>query len=589
MNVMNNLYAFILGRETKIALLELESVLRSFCFCSDKNNPEVSRGMDTSDHEQCRGMDFSILSVTGNVAIIKMEANSEKLISNNYGGGSKISDLPNEANEAKKLMKLLGGTIKIFEIVGEGSNNLIDDIAKIVLENTKDMSGKLNLGISDYRNLKIDCHDRGRSRNDNMGNINKIGLSVKNILKKSHNTRFVALKEGNELASIVSYKNKLDSKGIEIGLFNGCHSDPPVGGEESQSDKSEILRRQTSQDDRKVLLGRLVAVTNPEEWGKRDYDKPRGDKYSGMTPPKLARALVNIALLQTQSQSSKLKAQNCGARSIGGFPTKSGMTEKNNLATRLQAPERSDGGQVQQCDNCVVVDPFCGSGNILMEAAMLGCGVIGSDISKKAVDDTRANLDWLTQNFQLSISNFQSNYNYQFLKTNEAPKGPLSEGASETNNLIKLFQADATRYDFSQIFKPNEANPASEAKTFSIVTEPYLGQPKKFKPSMNAAKGEYQKVKKIYIDFLRNIMSCHPERMRRISNKDRDSSVEDSFRMTMCIIFPLVETQEGEQYSLLNESIDEIREMGYTLICNPMIYGREYQVVKRQIAFFKIQ
>ena len=116
-----NLYAFILGRETKIALLELESVLRRFCF------------------------DFTILSVIDNIAIIKFEDTEEQ---KNLRTEEQKS---NQANEAMKLIKLLGGTIKIFEIVGGGSNNLIGDIAKIVQENTLDLNGKLNLGISDYR------------------------------------------------------------------------------------------------------------------------------------------------------------------------------------------------------------------------------------------------------------------------------------------------------------------------------------------------------------------------------------------------------------------------------------------------------
>ena len=103
------------------------------------------------------------------------------------------------------------------------------------------------------------------------------------------------------------------------------------------------------------------------------------------------------------------------------------------------------------------------------------------------------------------------------------------------------------------------------------MTEPYLGQPKKFKPTLNAVRGEYSKVKPLYLDFLKNVsgiryhVSC------------------------MGIVFPLVETVEGKQFSLFSECIDEIKEIGYTLMCEPFVYGRDYQVVKRQIAFFKQQ
>jgi len=45
------------------------------------------------------------------------------------------------------------------------------------------------------------------------------------------------------------------------------------------------------------------------------------------------------------------------------------------------------------------LDPFCGSGTFLMEAALLGFSKIcGSDASDKAVADTKENMEWL-QNF----------------------------------------------------------------------------------------------------------------------------------------------------------------------------------------------
>jgi tRNA (guanine10-N2)-dimethyltransferase len=46
-----------------------------------------------------------------------------------------------------------------------------------------------------------------------------------------------------------------------------------------------------------------------------------------------------------------------------------------------------------------LLDPFCGSGTILQEALLMGYkNVIGSDISPKAILNTRANLAWLKKN-----------------------------------------------------------------------------------------------------------------------------------------------------------------------------------------------
>lgn len=88
-----------------------------------------------------------------------------------------------------------------------------------------------------------------------------------------------------------------------------------------------------------------------EDFGKRDYGRPDSDSFSGMLPPKLARILVNLS-------------------------------------------------QAKVGD--ILLDPFCGSGTILMEAAHLGfTNFIGTDLSDKAINDTDRNLKWLSTNFHL--------------------------------------------------------------------------------------------------------------------------------------------------------------------------------------------
>lgn len=96
----------------------------------------------------------------------------------------------------------------------------------------------------------------------------------------------------------------------------------------------------------RILVGLTEAVQDFEAWGARDFGRPARDAQSGMLPPKLARMMVNLAEKE---------------------PTRSSL-----------------------------LDPFCGSGTVLMEAALLGYKeMTGSDISPKAVADTRTNLDWL--------------------------------------------------------------------------------------------------------------------------------------------------------------------------------------------------
>ena len=93
-------------------------------------------------------------------------------------------------------------------------------------------------------------------------------------------------------------------------------------------------------------LGRTTQVQDADAWSLRDYGRPYRDDENGMLPPKLARMLVNLA----------------------------------------QVPK----------DGCLL-DPFCGSGTVLMEAALATSAdkILGSDIDSRQAYDTQANLDWL--------------------------------------------------------------------------------------------------------------------------------------------------------------------------------------------------
>ncbi len=104
-----------------------------------------------------------------------------------------------------------------------------------------------------------------------------------------------------------------------------------------------------------LLIGRTLAVQPFKELSQRDYGRPDRDDQSGMLPPKLAQIMINLA-------------------------------------------ETQKGG--------TLLDPFCGSGTVLMEAMLMGYNkLIGSDISEKAVADTKRNISWAKTKFP--ISNFQ--------------------------------------------------------------------------------------------------------------------------------------------------------------------------------------
>ncbi len=105
--------------------------------------------------------------------------------------------------------------------------------------------------------------------------------------------------------------------------------------------------------DKSILIGQTQTVQDYKTWSKRDYGRPARNAKQGMLPPKLARLMINLS----------------GA----------------------------------QADSSTLLDPFCGSGTVLMEGVLLGFQqLIGSDISEKAVQDTARNMTWLVDQFSLT-------------------------------------------------------------------------------------------------------------------------------------------------------------------------------------------
>lgn len=105
-------------------------------------------------------------------------------------------------------------------------------------------------------------------------------------------------------------------------------------------------------NNRRILIGITEAVQPFKELSFRDYGRPDRDDRSGMLPPKLAQMMINLA----QADPDK-----------------------------------------------ILWDAFCGSGTILTEAALLGFNRLrGTDISGKAVADTRRNMEWVKSKFRVN-------------------------------------------------------------------------------------------------------------------------------------------------------------------------------------------
>ena len=304
----------------------------------------------------------------------------------------------------------------------------------------------------------------------------KLALSTKRSYPGS--MRIVDGKDGEKLSSAQSFQYEMDRKNVEYGLFD-------------------------------TGIGKLIAVQNIALWSEKDYGKPRSDATSGMLPPKLARMMVNLAVSQVESRES-------------GAP--SGKRDTTPLHPTHHTP-------------LLVVDPFCGSGNVLLEAISLGFGIIGSDISEKAVEDTKANIKWLISKFECQNPKQISNQKFQISKQ------------------------DATRFDFSKI-----------KQDFVVVTEPYLGKPRKSKLRIEEEKEIREESVKLYTDFLLNLkLAASSKKLKAV-----------------VIVFPLFELANGKQLSIWENCVDTLHKIGYTTDSQPLIYGRDYQVVKRQIVTLKL-
>lgn len=104
----------------------------------------------------------------------------------------------------------------------------------------------------------------------------------------------------------------------------------------------------------KTIIARTVAEQDIDAYAARDQARPARDAFVGMLPPKLAQVMINLA-----------------------YPT--------NAANDSERP--------------VILDPFCGTGVVLQEAALMGYDVYGTDYSEKMVRFSTKNLDWLKDTF----------------------------------------------------------------------------------------------------------------------------------------------------------------------------------------------
>jgi len=238
-------------------------------------------------------------------------------------------------------------------------------------------------------------------------------------------------------------------------------------------------------NDKKEMFDLAVteAVQPFEDFGRRDFGRPGRDNKSGMLPPKLAMMLINLA---------------------------------------------------QAKPNDVILDPFCGSGTILSEAMLMKyTNLIGSDISAKAIEDVKNNIDWVIKSYKLQVTSYK----------------------------IKLEQSNVD--GISNLLKSKSVN--------MIITEPYLGKPLHGKETKEELQKQVDELKQLYLSAFAEF--------KKILKKDG------------VIIFVIPRFKFRNDWIII-DCLEKIKKLGFSpepLLPNNnfLLYHRPNQYVGREIWRFK--
>ena len=114
-----------------------------------------------------------------------------------------------------------------------------------------------------------------------------------------------------------------------------------------------------------LWVGKTIGAQDLDSYTWRDMEKPVRDTTVGLLPPKLAQIMLNMGAWLVRSQAEP------------------------------QKPKKETKKKRKKKEIYTVFDPFCGTGVIPLECLLLGWHVIASDISIKAVNGTKKNLEWL--------------------------------------------------------------------------------------------------------------------------------------------------------------------------------------------------
>ncbi|HSH55792.1 MAG TPA: hypothetical protein VK983_03130 [Candidatus Limnocylindrales bacterium] len=310
------------------------------------------------------------------------------------------------------------------------------------------------------------------------GQLLATGLSLKKVIKKSGRpVRLVPNKELELNTAQVLHNNLTDEHGWELLLIK---------------------------DGPRTIVAQTVRVQDIESYTLRDRERPKRDARVGMLPPKLAQTLINVA---------------------------AGQLPESELSNICEVPAGTD--LPAPVLNHTVLDPFCGTGVVLLEAALMGYQVYGTDLEPRMIEYSAANYSWLAEHFALR------------------PEAPRIEVGDATNH---------------------QWQPPVDI----IAGESYLGRPFTTLPDPQTLAETVSGCNLIIKKFLRNLAG----------------QVKSDTRICMAVPAWQIRSGQFKHLPLLStegSGIDQIAELGYNRISfehvrtEDLLYYREGQVVAREL------
>jgi hypothetical protein len=250
-----------------------------------------------------------------------------------------------------------------------------------------------------------------------------------------------------------------------------------------------------------TVIAQTIKVQDIEAYTRRDRNRPARDAKVGMLPPKLAQIIINLS-------SGLLPAE--AMLSVCDIPPDQPLPKLH-------------------FNQALLLDPFCGSGVILQEAAIMGYDCLGSDVDQRMVDYAKTNIQWLRK----------------------LPKSPLLDEVS-----TEILLADATNYRWPR-------------KPTLIASETDLGPPFGAFPSKTQLEAARNSCDRIVRGFLTNI------------SKQIDSGTR------ICLALPAWQVSQTKLAHL--PLLDSIEVIGYNRVSfrhsrdEQLIYKRPGQIVAREL------